>query len=360
MTAASLILSGVGAVGAIRNALSPFFGASEDAVTLGGVVLDGFMAPERMNWGGTQQLTVHKFPGGKRQIDAMGRDDDDIRLSGKLIGRDRDYAAAIDAARVAGEKVILAWNDRAVECVIRGAHFADTGAGTSYDVECVVVRDLSAAQGDGERDLLGQIVDDIGQALTLASAGLALYATGEAIVTGFTDLQGKVEPLPHFVSGADPDNIATDAAALASACAVLLADRGNELDAGIATTDPDAVLAKFAALRNATEAAAAAVVGGVMAAHVVINTAAVSGQDTAQAWLPEGEAVSPPPRGAARVVVAGADLYRLAATHLRDATQWVRIAEANGLDDPMIAGIAYLTIPSARAGTGLPDDVTAL
>lgn len=360
MTAASLILSGVGAVGAVGSALSPWFGAGDDAVALGGVVLEGFVAPERMNWGGTHQLTVHKFPGGKRQVDAMGRDDDDIRFSGRLIGRDRDLAAAIDAVRVAGEKVTLAWNDRAAEVVIRAAHFADTGQGTTYEIECVVVRDLSASYGEEERDLLGQIVDDIGQALTLASQGLALYATGDAIITSLSGLQAKTEPLTTFVAGADPDSIATDAAAVATSAAVLLADRGAVLDAGISSSDPDAVLAQFTALRDATEAAAAAVIAGVMAARIVVNAAAVNGQDTAQAWVPEGEAIAPPPRVGARIVVAGADLYRLAALQLRDATQWVRIAEANGLDDPMIAGVAYLTIPAARPGTGLPDDVTAL
>ena len=45
------------------------------------------------------------------------------------------------------------------------------------------------------------------------------------------------------------------------------------------------------------------------------------------------------------VTVAGGDLYRLALQYLDDATQWTRIAKANGLIDPVITGVVTLTIP---------------
>lgn len=50
------------------------------------------------------------------------------------------------------------------------------------------------------------------------------------------------------------------------------------------------------------------------------------------------------------IQVAGGDLYRLAATYLGDATQWTRIAQANGLSDPVLAGVATLKLPAADAG----------
>ena len=45
------------------------------------------------------------------------------------------------------------------------------------------------------------------------------------------------------------------------------------------------------------------------------------------------------------VTVAGGDLYRLALQYLGDATAWNRIAQANGLIDPVITGLTTLTIP---------------
>jgi nucleoid-associated protein YgaU len=47
-----------------------------------------------------------------------------------------------------------------------------------------------------------------------------------------------------------------------------------------------------------------------------------------------------------RIQVAGADLYHLAAQYYGDATQWYRIAAANGLFDPLVTGPASLVIPA--------------
>lgn len=48
-------------------------------------------------------------------------------------------------------------------------------------------------------------------------------------------------------------------------------------------------------------------------------------------------------------------LFHIAATELQDATQWVRIAAANNLSDPMLAGVTTLRIPDPdpQAGGGI-------
>jgi len=46
-----------------------------------------------------------------------------------------------------------------------------------------------------------------------------------------------------------------------------------------------------------------------------------------------------------QIVVTGTDLFTLAAQHLGDATQWIRIAQANDLIDPFISSLTTLTIP---------------
>jgi nucleoid-associated protein YgaU len=45
------------------------------------------------------------------------------------------------------------------------------------------------------------------------------------------------------------------------------------------------------------------------------------------------------------IVVSGGDLFHLALKYLGDATQWSRIAQANGILDPQIAGVVTLKIP---------------
>ncbi|HVJ54870.1 MAG TPA: hypothetical protein VM689_20590 [Aliidongia sp.] len=47
-----------------------------------------------------------------------------------------------------------------------------------------------------------------------------------------------------------------------------------------------------------------------------------------------------------QIQVAGADLFRLAVQYYGDATQWYRIAAANQLFDPLVAGPATLSIPA--------------
>ena len=55
------------------------------------------------------------------------------------------------------------------------------------------------------------------------------------------------------------------------------------------------------------------------------------------------------------ITVAGGNLFRIAAEQLADATQWIRIAQLNGIVDPMLFGLVTLKIPdpSPAAGGGI-------
>lgn len=52
------------------------------------------------------------------------------------------------------------------------------------------------------------------------------------------------------------------------------------------------------------------------------------------------------------VTVGGGNLYSLALKYLGDATQWNRIAQLNGLTDPVLTGITTLKIPAVNASAG--------
>ena len=55
------------------------------------------------------------------------------------------------------------------------------------------------------------------------------------------------------------------------------------------------------------------------------------------------------------ITVAGGNLFQIAAQYLGDATQWLRVAQANGLTDPMLSGVVTLVIPDPdpTAGGGI-------
>jgi nucleoid-associated protein YgaU len=52
------------------------------------------------------------------------------------------------------------------------------------------------------------------------------------------------------------------------------------------------------------------------------------------------------------VTVVGGNLFALAAQYLNDATQWNRIAQANRLSDPQLAGVNRLIIPPINPAAG--------
>ena len=57
------------------------------------------------------------------------------------------------------------------------------------------------------------------------------------------------------------------------------------------------------------------------------------------------------------ILQAGGTLFHVAAAELGDATQWLRIARLNGLDDPMLEGVVRLKLPviDASAGGGIAE-----
>lgn len=48
----------------------------------------------------------------------------------------------------------------------------------------------------------------------------------------------------------------------------------------------------------------------------------------------------------------GGNLYQIAAVELGDATQWVRIAQLNGIVDPFLTGETLLLIPDRNSNAG--------
>ena len=57
------------------------------------------------------------------------------------------------------------------------------------------------------------------------------------------------------------------------------------------------------------------------------------------------------------ITTSGTTLFHVAATELGDATQWLRIARMNRLDDPMLDGVVTLALPARDplAGGGIAE-----
>lgn len=60
---------------------------SDIVLVLGPIAFADFEIPERIRFGGNQRLAVHQLPGGRRVVDALGRDDGEICWSGVFTAR---------------------------------------------------------------------------------------------------------------------------------------------------------------------------------------------------------------------------------------------------------------------------------
>lgn len=88
-------------------------------VTLGGVAFRDFEVPQAIEFGGSQRLAVHELVGGGRVIDTLGAAAGIIRFGGTFSGPDAEARAQLlDAARMAGAILPLAWSGFAFEVVI--------------------------------------------------------------------------------------------------------------------------------------------------------------------------------------------------------------------------------------------------
>ncbi len=138
---------------------------SDAPVVLGDFEFQDFEVPEFISWGGQQQLTVHKLPGGKRVIDAMGRDDAPLAWSGVILSPDAaERAYQLDQMRIAGLPVDLTWGDHYFTVVVQGLTFEDRRPGyVSYKISCVVSDDQSDDPAS-DPTLLGSETEDVSSA----------------------------------------------------------------------------------------------------------------------------------------------------------------------------------------------------
>lgn len=52
------------------------------------------------------------------------------------------------------------------------------------------------------------------------------------------------------------------------------------------------------------------------------------------------------------IPTAGGNLFRIAVEQLGDATQWIRIAQLNGIADPVLLGLTTLKLPGPDPAAG--------
>jgi hypothetical protein len=218
-------------------------------VTIGGISLSEWEIPERINFGGKQQVTVHKLIGGTRVIDAMGPDPDDVRWSGRFRGPTAlQRSAALDLLRASGAEVPLIYLGKFLTVVITDFRCdAERSYEIPYQITCTVV-------SDNVNGALGAIVAGldaiVGSALTVAaafssggtSAAAISTAASVANVTSAVSAAGSLQDASAATLQSVSSTVYTSSVALGSIATGLDATLGVGVgtDAGV---DPDKMVA---------------------------------------------------------------------------------------------------------------------
>ena len=381
------ILSGVGAASALGSIL---FGDA-GAVVLGPVVFTDMEVPASIRWGIQHRLTVHKMPGGKRVIDAMGRDDADISWSGVFMGLDHGAVRQFQLQELcaSGQVVPLSWGTHVYSVVVAQFSCEDVAFHSRYSITCTVLRDESADPSLAPASLLGQITDDINQAVSVATTVLDVVGVGSALVSQLTATQATVQVANATPTGSasSPSN-ASFAAGTAASAAVVASVASCQTQAAAVQTAAETALGGIVATSGAagnplgsasatkatanlqaatTQSAADGVARlvqamcGRMTDNLTITSGATDAAETFDATVPPLQIIG---GSTGQTITAfGGNLFAVAAVQLGDPTQWWRIMMASNLalpdlnSDFLLSGQNTLTIPDAiqAPSDGIPD-----
>lgn len=158
------------------------------SLTLGPVAFTAFEVPERISFGGTQRLAIHRLAGGGRVVDSLGWDDAPITWSGTFSGNQAgSRARLLETICAAGNPVSLMWDDFCYTVVI--ARFSADyrfGYWIPYRIECAVTRDQLQQLAIAAEALMNSELADLTSAaafgIDLTAAVSAVSASGATVI----------------------------------------------------------------------------------------------------------------------------------------------------------------------------------
>lgn len=186
----------------------------DTTIQLGSFVFQGLEIPEKINFGGSQQLAQHDLIGGNRVVDAIGKSDIDISWSGLMTGSTAlTRAQQINQLRVAGKQIQLKWFNLIYNVIIQNfISYTERYYQVSYEIVLRVITDGSNPVSKTNLTGFNQaIANDAAQA-TKISNNLNI----STVVTAINTLNAAIAAVPTL-NGADPATIKTVLMPLTSA-----------------------------------------------------------------------------------------------------------------------------------------------
>ena len=288
--------------------------------------------PERITFGGSQRLAVHDLVGGARVIDAMGPSEEPLAWSGLFRGPNaQPRARYIDTLRRIGKPLTLTWSGLSYQVIIEKFRpDFERFYQIPYSISCEVVQNLNAPVKSAPPPSIDQA---IARDMKTAS-GLVGLLGNTGISSAFAAVQSAIGAVSTFANAAKSviNSVLQPIAAMQQQVTQLIASTNNALQltttlGGVLPYNPVSISAF-----NLTSQ-----INSFNSLPTLINLNTVMGRI--------GTNVGTVAPNVQTVTQAGGNMYQLASSAYGDPSSWTTIARANGLNDPVLAGINTIKIP---------------
>ena len=290
---------------------------ADTVVTLGDFAFERFEVPPSIPFGGAQKLVAHKMVGGARVIDAMGRDDANLKWSGLFEGKDAIARASyLDALRIAGKPLELVWSEYRYTVVIEEFHpDFKRFYRIPYSINCMVVEDQSAPVTSSPPSSVDYYVEQD----LLAATPVVQAVNMEAVTACDTALRDAITAAGDL-SKASINMIGSVLKAVSDGMAIVKAARSASVASS--TVSAAALLSAMGSVAQSASLARLESLYGRIGSNINSRFAA------------------------SRIVtIANPDFAVIASQEYGTPNAWPTLALANGVTDPRISGIVDVVIP---------------
>lgn len=305
---------------------------------VGDVEFTGLEVPESVTVGAKQQLVVHKLIGGKRVVDVMGVDYDNMSWSGWMTGATAwDRVTELETLRDLGNPLTFNMDGYYFSVLIQSfsARFEHVYR-RNYTIDLLVIARLDAPITtnvlSGTLDAL--INSDVGEAL-----GLSSIIDSGAVSTAIAAVKDAVSQVQGFAN-ATIDTVQTVIRPLVAAQAVV-----QSVISQVGASINDITTLGGLIPGNPVSTAANNVL---RQSYALTQLAPLYQMQSVLERMQKNVLAGPLANGTSSVTTSNSSLQRIAADAYGDQSRWTEIAAANSIVDPQLDGIQTIKIPTGE------------
>lgn len=295
----------------------------------------GLEVPESLTVGGKQQVVVHKLVGGRRVVDVLGVDYDNLTWSGWMTGPTAGTrTTALEKMRDAGATLTFNMDGYYFSVVVadfksRFEHLYRR----YYTIDLVVVARLDAPV---TQNALTGTLDSLINSDLAQSIGLTSLINSDAVTSAISTVKSAVSEVQGFAN-ATVDTIQSVVRPIVAAQLVV-----QSTIAQVAASVTDITTLGGLVPGNPVSTAATNLL---RQGTALTQLAPLYQMQSVLGRLQANVLAGPLANGTATVTTTNSSLQKVAADSYGDQSRWTEIASANSIIDPQLDGIQTIKVP---------------